>query len=146
MVEYTLLEDVTCSICGGELKPIGRKVLGTHVEYEKAKLTVVQIVQWVSKCTQCGSENPNDHFGTTPVPKSLVSAFLMAEIMHQKFVLGVSFARQEKEWYRLGLNLHRSEMSRLTICSCEEWLEPIYQRIQKEFLNCEVLHMAETRI
>lgn len=101
VVEYTLPEDATCSICGCALKPIGRKVLGTHVEYEKAKLTVVQTVQWVEKCTQCGSENsdnPNDHFEAAPipkplVPKSMVSAFLMAEIMHQKFVLGVPFDR-----------------------------------------------------
>lgn len=110
VVEYTLPEDASCSICGGELKPIGRKVVRTNVKYEKAKLTVVQTVQWVDKCTQCGSENsdnPNDHFEAAPapkplIPKSMVSASLMAEIMHQKFVLGVPFTRQEKEWYRLA--------------------------------------------
>ena len=76
---------------------------------------------------QCGSENsdnPTDHFEAASVPKPLVSAFLMAEIMYQKFVLGVPFARQEKEWYRLGVNLHSSEMSRLTIRVCGERLEP----------------------
>lgn len=154
VVEYTLPEDASCSICGGKLKPIGRKVVRTNVEYEKPKLIITQTVQWVSKCTQCGSENsdnPNDHFEAAPVPKplvpkSMVSASLMAEIMHQKFVLGVPFARQEKEWYRLGVNLHRSEISRLTIRVCEKWLEPIYQRIHEELLGCEVLHMDETRI
>ena len=154
VVEYTLPEDASCSICGGELKPIGKKVIRTNVEYEKPKLIITQTVQWVSKCTQCGSENsdnPNDHFEAAPVPKplvpkSMVSASLMAEIMHQKFVLGVPFARQEKEWYRLGVNLHRSEISRLTIRVCEKWLEPIYQRIHEELLGCEVLHMDETRI
>lgn len=154
VVEYTLPEDASCSICGGKLKPIGKKVVRTNVEYEKPKLIITQTVQWVSKCTQCGSENsdnPNDHFEAAPVPKplvpkSMVSASLMAEIMHQKFVLGVPFARQEKEWYRLGVNLKRSEMSRLTIRVCEKWLEPIYQRIHEELLGCEVLHMDETRI
>lgn len=154
VVEYTLPEDASCSICGGKLKPIGRKVVRTNVEYEKPKLIITQTVQWVSKCTQCGSENsdnPNDHFEAAPVPKplvpkSMVSASLMAEIMHQKFVLGVPFARQEKEWYRLGVNLHRSEISRLTIRVCEKWLEPIYQRIHEELQGCEVLHMDETRI
>ena len=154
VVEYTLPEDASCSICGGKLKPIGRKVVRTNVEYEKPKLIITQTVQWVSKCTQCGSENsdnPNDHFEAAPVPKplvpkSMVSASLMAEIMHQKFVLGVPFARQEKEWYRLGVNLHRSEISRLTIRICEKWLEPIYQRIHEELQGCEVLHMDETRI
>ena len=154
VVEYTLPEDASCSICGGKLKPIERKVIRTNVEYEKPKLIITQTVQWVSKCTQCGSENsdnPNDHFEAAPVPKplvpkSMVSASLMAEIMHQKFVLGVPFARQEKEWYRLGVNLHRSEISRLTIRVCEKWLEPICQRIHEELLGCEVLHMDETRI
>lgn len=154
VVEYTLPEDASCSICGGELKPIGKKVIRTNVEYEKPKLIIAQTVQWVSKCTQCGrenSDNPTDHFEAAPVPKPLIpksfmSASLMAEIMQQKFVQGVPFARQEREWYRLGLNLHRSEMSRLAIRICEEWLEPIYQRIHKELLGCEILHMDETRI
>lgn len=72
VVEYTLPEDASCSICGGKLKPIGRKVVRTNVEYEKPKLIITQTVQWVLKCTQCGSENsdnPNDHFEAAPVPK-----------------------------------------------------------------------------
>lgn len=154
IVEYTLSEDASCSICGGELKPIRKKVIRINVEYEKSKLIITQTVQWVSNCTRCGSENndnPTDHFEASPVPKplipkSFVSASLMAEIMHQKFVQEVAFVRQERERYRLGLNLHRSEMSRLTIRVCEEWLKPICQRIHKELLGCEVLHMDETRI
>lgn len=53
----------------------------------------------------------NDHFETAPVPKPLVpkvlvDTSLMEVIIYQKFGLGVPFARQEKEWYRLGVNLY----------------------------------------
>ncbi len=60
--------------------------------------------------------------------------------------MGMPFARQEKDWYRLGLILSRSNMANWTIRCSEEWLKPIYERIHAKLLTCEVLHMDETRI
>jgi len=66
--------------------------------------------------------------------------------MYQKFCLGLPFARQEKDWYRLGLVLPRADMANWIIRCSEEWLTPIYEQIHKKLTECQVLHMDETRI
>jgi hypothetical protein len=39
---------------------------------------------------------------------SLSTPSLIAQIMYQKFCMGLPFARQEKDWYRIGLSLSQS--------------------------------------
>lgn len=45
--EYILPADETCSICGSELKVVGREVVRTEVEFQPAKVTVKQIIRQV---------------------------------------------------------------------------------------------------
>lgn len=152
--EYIIPETDTCSKCGSELKIIGKRIVRTEVEFIPAKLKVKQIVQQVAKCTKCGtdeSEYDSCHFqkASVPVPPlahSISTPSLIAQVMYQKFVMGMPFARQEKDWYRLGLVLSRADMANWTIRCCEEWLAPIYNRIHERLLECQVLHMDETRI
>lgn len=152
--EFIINPEETCSICGGELKIIGQKLVRTEVEFIPARLKVKQIVQQVAKCMECGtkeSENPKDHFQKAAVPNpvlphSIATASLVGHVMYQKFAMGIPFNRQEKDWYRMGLVLPRANMAHWTIRCSEEWLTPIYNRIHERLLNCGVLHMDETRI
>ena len=66
--------------------------------------------------------------------------------MYQKFALGLPLARQEKDWFRLGLVLPRNNMANWIIRCSEEWLIPVYDRIHEKLMECQVLHMDETRI
>ncbi len=152
--EYVIPEGEACSKCGGKLKVVGQRIVRTEVEFEPAKLKVKQIIQQVSKCTVCGTEgaeNPNCHFQkaavpTPPLPHSLSTPSLIAQVMYQKFMLGLPFARQERDWYRMGLVLPRNDMANWVIRCSQEWLEPVYWRIHKYLMGCGVLHMDETRI
>ena len=152
--EFIIPEEETCSVCGGELKVIGRRIVRTEVEYCPAKLLVKQIVQQVAKCMVCGEEgslHPNSHFQqaavpTPPLPHSLSTPSLIAQVMYQKFALGLPLARQEKDWYRLGLVLPRKDMAHWIIRCSQEWFAPVYLRIQEILKTCKVLHMDETRI
>ena len=152
--EYVIPADETCSICGGELKVIGKRLVRTEVEFEPAKLKVKQIVQQIAKCTVCGTDkgdNPNCHFRkaavpTPPLPHSISTPSLVAQVMYQKFALGLPLARQEKDWFRLGLVLPRNDMANWVIRCSEEWLTPVYDRIHEKLMECQVLHMDETRI
>ena len=66
--------------------------------------------------------------------------------MYQKYALGLPLARQEEDWYRLGLVLSRNDMANRIIRCSQEWLEPVYGRILEKLReHCEVLHMDETR-
>lgn len=152
--EYIINPEETCSVCGGKLKVIGKRLIRTEVEFIPAKLKVVQIVQQIAKCTECGTgknNNPKDHFQKAAIPSSVLphsiaTASLVAQIMYQKFVMGTPLSRQEKDWYRLGLVLPRSNMAHWVIRCSEEWLTPIYNRIHSELMKCDCLHMDETRI
>lgn len=57
------------------------------------------------------------------------------------------FARQEKDFYQMGLEISRANMSHWTIRCSDEWLMPVYNRIHQILIQkCEILHMDETRI
>ena len=152
--EYVIPAEETCSVCGGDLKIIGKRLIRTEVEFEPAKLKVKQIVQQIAKCTICGTDkgdNPNCHFqkAAIPVPPlahSISTPSLVAQVMYQKFALGLPLARQEKDWFRLGLVLPRNDMANWVIRCSEEWLTPVYDRIHEKLMECQVLHMDETRI
>lgn len=102
--EYVVPAGETCSVCGGKLKVVGKHVVRTEVEYQPAKLIVKQIVQQVAKFMECGEEgsrNENSHFQKVAVPApplahSLSTPSLIAQVMYQKFVLGLPLARQER--------------------------------------------------
>lgn len=152
--EYVLLAEEKCSVCGGEMKVTGKKVVRTEVEFQPAKLIVKQIIQQVTKCVNCGTEDsPNEkcHFqkAAVPVPPlahSISTPSLIAQVMYQKFALGLPLSRQEKDWYCLGLVLSRSNMANWVIRCSEEWFESVYWRIHEKLLECDLIHMDETRI
>lgn len=152
--KYVLPAEEKCSVCGGEMKVTGKKVVRTEVEFQPAKLIVKQIIQQVAKCVNCGTEDsPNEkcHFqkAAVPVPPlaySISTPSLIAQVMYQKFALGLPLSRQEKDWYRLGLVLSRSNMANLVIRCSEEWFKPVYWRIYEKLLECDLIHMDETRI
>lgn len=152
--EYVIPADETCGVCGAKMKVTGKRIVRTEVEFSPAKLIVKQIVQQVAKCTECGekgSPNVKSHFqkAAVPVPPlahSISTPSLIAQIMYQKFAMGMPLARQEKDWYRLGLVLSRSNMANWVIRCSQEWLEPVYWRIHEKLLECGLLHMDETRI
>lgn len=152
--EYIINPEETCSQCGEKLKVIGKRLVRTEVTFIPAKIKVVQVVQQIAKCTQCGtdtSEYPKDHFQKAAVPASVLphsiaTASLVAQVMYQKFAMGIPLNRQEKDWCRMGLVLPRGNMAHWVIRCSEEWLTPVYDRIHAELLRCENLHMDETRI
>ena len=152
--EYIIPPEEKCSICGGEMKVIGKRVVRTEVEFRPAKVIVKQIVQQIAKCTDCGekgSPNVKSHFRKAAIPASplahsIATPSLVAQVMYQKFAMGLPLSRQENDWYRLGLVLSRSNMANWVIRCSQDWLEPIYWRIHKKLLECGLLHMDETRI
>lgn len=154
VVEYIINPEETCPVCASPLKVIGKQVVRTEVEYIPAKLIVKQIIRQTAKCTCCGQEGSpeeKEQFFKAQVPKnplshSIATPSLAAQVIYQKFMLGLPFSRQEKDWYRLGLVLPRGNMAHWTIRCGEDWIYPVAERIREEMLKCRNLHMDETRI
>ena len=152
--EYIIDEEEKCSVCGGELKVIGKEIVRTEVEFKPATLIVKQIVRQIAKCKSCSSDG-NDrpaHIQKASVPAkvlphSIATHSLVAQIMYQKFGMGAPFARQEKDFYQMGLEISRANMAHWTIRCSDEWLMPVYHRIHQILIQkCGILHMDETRI
>ena len=152
--EYIINPEDTCPKCGSQLKVIGKQLIRTEVEFIPAKLKVKQIVRQVAKCESCGTK---DSVNQSPVfvkaaipipvlPHSISTPSIVAQVMYLKFVMGLPFNRQEKEWFRMGLVLTRADMAYWIIRCSEEWLSPIYHKIHEQLMTCELLHMDETRI
>ena len=92
-----------------------------------------------------------DHFQKAAVPVSILAhsiatPSLVAQVMYQKFAMGIPLNRQESDFHRMGLILPRANMAHWVIRCSDEWLTPIYNRIHEELLKCDTLHMDETRI
>lgn len=152
--EYVINPEETCGLCGAPLKIIGKEIVRTEVEFVPARIRVVQVVRQIAKCTECGTgknNNPKNHFQKAAVPAkvlphSIATHSLVAQVMYQKFAMGIPLARQENDFYRMGLVLPRSNMAHWVIRCSEEWLEPVYGKIHEKLVSCGVLHMDETRI
>lgn len=128
---------------------------GMKVQWPRTPSEVKEIsFQQVAKCSVCGTSSGKGipcHFQKTAVPvpvlpHSIATPSLVAQVIYQKYALGLPLARQEKDWYRFGLVLPRNNMAHWIIRCSQEWLEPVYWRIRRLLMGCEVLHMDETHI
>ena len=79
-------------------------------------LRVKQIIRQVAKCKVFGSDvnDRPEHIQKASVPAkvlphSIATHSLVAQIMYQKFGMGAPFARQEKDFYQMGLDGERDE-------------------------------------
>lgn len=152
--EYFLDDDKkVCNECGANLKEIGKELVRQEIKYIPAKLILVNYVRHVYKCEECGTEKSKKDTATivktkTPVAllnHSFASPTLAAEVIYQKYYMGVPLYRQEKVWDDIGLVLPRNMMANWCIKLSQYYLEPIYQLMLRQLKEkCEVLHCDET--
>ena len=153
VVECILNEEEVCEVCSSPLQVIGKKTVRTELEYIPAKLKAVEYVQYIYKCSTCGTteEYPDAVIKKASVPapvmqRSLASATSVAWIMYQKYALAVPLYRQEKEWLRMGIALTRSNMSNWVIQCAASWLKPMYERMREKLLTYDIVMSDETTI
>lgn len=112
VIEYTLPEtDQSCPQCGEALHVMIKEVR-REMTIIPAKVKVIEHVSFVYSCRSCEKTNIETPFITADaskalLPKSLVSAELLAYIMSQKFINALPLYRQEQESKQLGVSLSR---------------------------------------
>lgn len=155
IIEYKLDPEVKCPECNGELQEISKEVVRKEITYIPAKILITNYVQYTYKCRDCGtkqSKNPSSKFVKSELPKALLahsfaSPSLAAEVIYNKYYLGVPLYRQEKMWDDKGLILPRNMMANWNIIIKEYYFENLYELMLKQIKeNCEVLHCDETTI
>lgn len=153
VVECVLNPEEVCDVCSSSLQVVGKKTVRTELEYIPAKLKVLEYVQYIFKCSNCGTteDYPDAVFKKAPVPaplmpRSLASATSVAWIMYQKYALAVPLYRQEKEWLRMGIALTRSIMSNWVIQCASAWLKPLCERMREKLITYDIVMSDETTI
>ena len=151
IVEHTLpTEEQSCAACGHALHVIGKNIRET-LKLIPAKAVIERHIQYVYGCRDCeknACETPIVKAPTdTPlISGSIASAEAVAQLMTQKFVMGVPLYRQEQEWNRQGIPLSRQTMSNWLLKCTEDYLVPLYNRLHEQLLENDVLHADETTL
>jgi len=150
VIEYTLPEtDQSCPQCGEALHVMSKEVR-KEVTLIPAKVKGIEHVNFVYSCRSCEKTNIETPVITADapkalLPKSLVSAELLAYIMSQKFINAMPLYRQEQEFKRLGVVLSRQNLSNWVIKGAG-LLDPLLAVLKQELLTQPVLHADETTL
>ena len=142
-------EQLVCSKCGGNMKPIGKKFLRHEMQIIPKQIKLLAYYAVTYACDSCEKDTGFAHIVSVkpPVPlmkHSLASPSTVAYIMTQKYVDGLPLARQEKIWAREGVSLSRATMANWVIQCSQTWLKPLYRHMKQELLTHSVIHADET--
>jgi transposase len=151
VIEYDLPEDQrNCPQCGGAMKGIG---VDTRDEIKIIPPQVIHVEhrRKVYKCDHC-----DKHADKTPIVKaespnpvikgSVASPSAVAYVMSQKYLLHLPLYRLEQDFKRQGVAINRQNMANWVIRACEDWLQPIYERMKQQLLAHDVLHSDDTGV
>ncbi|MBN2889944.1 MAG: IS66 family transposase, partial [Deltaproteobacteria bacterium] len=129
--------------CGCALSRIGEEV-SEQLDVIPARIQVIRNIRPQYACRNCeGVEDPSGKtVKIAPVhpqiiPKSIVSAGLLATILTGKFVDHNPFYRQEKQYLRLGVEISRTSMCQWAMQAaafCQPLLELLHQQAIGGFL------------
>lgn len=142
------LENDCCASCKQQMKKIGKSKVREELIYIPAVLKRKVHYTTSYKCEHCSQEN-NDvivkaFVSKAPIQNSLGSASIITETIHKKYGLKVPAYRQEKDWKRLGLDFTRQQITDWHIKCSDYYFSYIYELLQKELKNQDVIHADET--
>lgn len=149
MVHDLSEEEKQCA-CGSTLSCIGEDI-SEQLDYIPATLQVIRHIRPKYACKSCeGVESEESTVKIAPTPKqfierSIASAGLLAHIFIAKFVDGLPYYRQEKQFERLGYQLSRTNMANWTIQAGLK-LQKLLELLKHELLSGPLIHMDETTL
>jgi len=111
--------------------------------YEPAKIEVERHIRPEYGCPLCKDGIQCAPRVPSPIPKSMATPSLLAQIATSKFVDGMPLARQEKMFARLGIDLPRSTMASWMM-RCGELVSPLLESILEEIRNSGYVLADET--
>jgi transposase len=125
---------------GSALRVMGEEV-SEKLVYEPAVMKVIEYHR-----LKYGGAEGADTVKTAPVPpciipKGIATSSLLAQIVTSKFADGLPLYRQEEQFERLGVDIHRSTMGRWIIQAsqtCQGILNALEERLLKErYVTCD---------
>ena len=136
--------------CCGEVRCVISQQTSEKLDYQPAKLSVIENVQLVYACPNCESQALNPQIVTaekplSPIEKSLAAPGLLAFVIVGKYSDHLPLNRLERI-----LGRHDIDISRSTMCDwmggCAEALKPLYELMIEQVLLSKVIHTDDTPV
>lgn len=147
---HDLTEKEKVCACGSALSPIGDEVC-EKLDYTPAKIIVERHIRRKYACKCCeGVESNQGAVKVAPmppqfIPQGIVTPGLVAHMLTAKFVDGLPFYRQAKQFKRLGIELSRSTMASWARLAAEK-CKPIASLFTQEVLLNNIINIDETTV
>ena len=136
-------EDQCCDCCGKKMELAGEDIT-KQVEYEPAKLRVIEHVQKKYACKSCKklkeAKRPE-----SPLPKSIATASLLAEIIIKKYEHHQPLYRPSKIFNHEGIDLPDNTLGHWMM-QCGDILKPLKVALWESIENTHVLQADETTV
>jgi len=141
------IEDKTCDCCGNELHRMGEES-SEQLEFIPAQVKVIEHIRPKYSCRHCEQQGTDVSIkiapvAASPIPKSIATPSLLAQIITSKYQYALPLYRQEQMFRQFEIDLSRKTMAEWMI-RCSELLEPIYQRLKTIQRQQKVIQADET--
>lgn len=142
-------EEKVCDCCGGALHEMGRETR-EQLEFIPAQIKVVETVRLKYSCRRCEQEGTEAQIKiapalTSPIPKGIATASLLAYILISKYQYALPLYRLEQMFANYGIDISRKTMADWVI-RCAELLNPLFEYLKSTQLKQPILHADETPV
>ncbi len=143
------IEDKSCDCCGHDLHRIGEET-SEQLEFIPAQVKVVEHVRPKYGCRHCERNGTEVRIKIAPVPKSpipksIATASLLAQVITSKYQYALPLYRQEQMFRQFDIDLNRKTLAEWMM-RCGDLLEPLYQRLKDRLLQQSVIQADETPV
>lgn len=143
IVEHDLAAEAKqCPGCGCERSRIGCEE-SEQLEYEPAKLFVLLHRRWKYACRRCQEHVATARPAAKPIEKGLPGPGLLAAVVTGKYSDHLPLYRLEDVFFRSGVELSRSTLSRWAMQTAE-LVRPLYDLMVCEVLLSRAIHTDDT--
>jgi transposase len=137
-------EHRACPSCGDAREVCGEEVAEV-LEFEPARLFVRRDTRIKRRCRRCEGEFVCASPGPKVVSGGQIGCSLVAQILFEKYDLGLPLNRQRKNLTRMGAKLSTS-----TLCDQVKWgtelLKPLWLEAIDQVLEADVMHIDGTGV
>jgi len=143
------IEDKTCDCCGHDLHRMGEET-SEQLEFVPAQVKVIEHVRPKYSCRHCEQNGTEVKIKIapvpkTPIPKSIATPSLLAQVITSKYQYALPLYRQEQMFRQFDIDLNRKTLAEWMI-RCGDLLEPVYRRMKDRLLLQSVIQADETPV
>ncbi len=138
-----------CPCCQGTLHRFGEEK-SEQLAYIPASIKVIETVRPQYACRTCEQNNTRTPIKiadvpASPIPKSIATPSLLAQVIIQKYQFALPLYRQEALFKQIGIELSRKTLATWMI-RCADLLEPVIKQLKETLLAQPVIHADETPV